>query len=290
METQVTAPSPQEPVLNLSRRNQISFPATFWIALAILIPVVFIAVFPQAITNLKPTDFNYDSLLQAPSSAHLFGTDHFGRDIFTRVVYATRLDLGIGVLCVIFPFFFGSIVGALAGYFGGWLDSIVMRILDIVVAFPFFVLILAIIAILGPGLTNLYIAVSIVGWIAYARIVRGEVLLVKKLEFIQAAQILGYSRKRILFRHVLPNVITPAVVFVVSDIVLCILLAASLSFLGLGVQPNIAEWGAMISEGRGFLTQAWWMSIFPGLALLVVGIGFSLLGDSLADLLRVNQD
>jgi peptide/nickel transport system permease protein len=129
-----------------------------------------------------------------------------------------------------------------------------------------------------------------VDWVVYARLVRGEVLVVKKMEFIQAAQVLGYSKPRIIFKHVLPNVITPAIVFVVSDIVLCILLASSLSFLGLGVQPDVAEWGAMIAVGRGFLTQAWWISVFPGLAILVVGIGLSLLGDSLADLFRVNQD
>jgi peptide/nickel transport system permease protein len=280
----------QKPILKLSKLFNRSTPATLWVALVILIPILFVAVFPQVVTHLQPTDFNYDAILQSPSAAHLFGTDHFGRDVFTRVIYATRLDLQIGVLCVIFPFFFGSLVGALAGYFGGWLDSLVMRILDIVVAFPFFVLILAIIAILGPGINNIYIAVSIVGWVSYARLVRGEVLLVKKLEFIQAAQVLGYSQRRTLLRHVLPNVITPAVVFVVSDIVLCILLAAGLSFLGMGVQPNIPEWGAMIADGRGFLSQAWWISVFPGLAILLVGMGLSLLGDSLADLLRVNQE
>lgn len=257
-------------------------------ACVILIPVLIIAIFPGWFTHQSPTDFNYDAILSSPSAAHFFGTDSFGRDIFTRVLYATHLDLEIGVFCVLFPFIFGSMMGVLAGYFGGWFDSLIMRILDIVVAFPFFVLILAIMAILGPGMINMFIAVSIVGWVSYARLTRSEVLVSKKMEYVQAAQILGYSKPRILFKHVLPNVITPAIVFIVSDIVLCILLGSSLSFLGLGVQPPTPEWGAMISDGQSFLSQAWWISTFPGLAILLVGVGFSLLGDSLVDLFRLN--
>lgn len=265
-------------------------PATLWIALAILLPLAALAIFPGLVTAKSPTEFDYGALLLGPSAGHPCGTDHFGRDVFSRIVYAARLDLKIGVVCVIFPFVFGCSIGAIAGYFGGWIDSLVMRILDIVVSFPFFVLILAIIAILGPGITNIYIAISLVGWVSYARIVRGEVLLVKKLEYVEAAEVLGFSKARILLRHVIPNVLNPAIVFVVSDIVLCILQAAGLSFLGLGVQPNIPEWGAMIAEGRGFLARAWWISVFPGLAILLTGIGLSLLGDSLADMLRVNQE
>jgi peptide/nickel transport system permease protein len=268
--------------------RRLEMPWNLVAACIILIPVLIIAIFPGWFTHQNPTDFNYDAILSSPSAAHIFGTDSFGRDIFTRVLYATHLDLEIGVFCVLFPFIFGSTMGVLAGYFGGWFDSLIMRILDIVVAFPFFVLILAIMAILGPGMINMFIAVSIVGWVSYARLTRSEVLVSKKMEYVQAAQILGYSKPRILFKHVLPNVITPAIVFVVSDIVLCILLGSSLSFLGLGVQPPTPEWGAMISDGQSFLSQAWWISTFPGLAILLVGIGFSLLGDSLVDLFRLN--
>ena len=277
-----------EKILQHRLFHHLRLPWNLIIASIILILVLLIAVFPEAFTHQNPTDFNYDAILASPSNAHIFGTDSFGRDVYTRVLYATRLDLEIGILCVLFPFFFGSTMGILAGYFGGWLDSLVMRTLDIVIAFPFFVLILAIIAILGTGMINLFIAVSLVGWVSYARLTRGEVLVAKNQEYVQAAQILGYSRPRILFKHVLPNVISQALVFVVSDIVLCILLGSSLSFLGLGVQPPTPEWGAMIADGRGFLTQAWWISTFPGLAILIVGIGFSLLGDSLADLFRIN--
>lgn len=265
-------------------------PSALLIAGAILLPILAVTLFPGLVTSRDPTAFDYNAMLQPPSAAHPCGTDHFGRDVLSRIVYAARLDLKIGVVCVIFPFVFGCSVGALAGYFGGWFDSLIMRILDIVVSFPFFVLILAIIAILGPGITNIYIAISIVGWVSYARIVRGEVLIVKKLEFIEAAEVLGFSKARILVRHVIPNVINPAVVFVVSDIVLCILQAASLSFLGLGVQPNIPEWGAMIADGRGFLARAWWISVCPGFAILLTGIGLSLLGDGLADMLRVSRE
>jgi peptide/nickel transport system permease protein len=258
-------------------------------ALIILIPVLIITFFPATVARFNPVDQNFDALFAPPSATHPFGTDNFGRDVFTRVIYATSLDLQIGVFCVIFPFLFGSLMGILSGYFGGLLDVITMRAVDVVVAFPFIVLVIAIVAMLGPGLQNMYIAVSLIGWIVYARLVRAEVLVLRDAEYIQAARILGYSRWRIVLRHILPNAITPALVFVASDVTLCILLGTTLSFLGLGAQPPTPEWGAMIAEGRGFLTQAWWVSVFPGLAIALVGIGFSLLGDGIADLLRVGQ-
>jgi len=258
-------------------------------ALIILIPVLIVAFAPSVVTHLNPTDQDFDAIFAPPSAAHLFGADNYGRDVFTRTVYATGLDLQIGVFCVIFPFLFGSLMGILSGYFGGWLDVLTMRAVDVVIAFPFIVLVIAIVAMLGPGLQNMYIAVSMVGWIVYARIVRAEVLIIRNSEYIEAARVLGYSRWRIVLRHILPNAITPALVFIASDVTLCILLGTTLSFLGLGAQPPTPEWGAMISEGRGFLTQAWWVSVFPGLAIALVGIGFSLLGDGIADLLRVGQ-
>lgn len=270
-------------------RNRRLFSPSLIGALVILVPVLLIAFFPSAVTPLNPVDQDFDTLFSPPSAGHLFGTDNFGRDVLTRVVYATSLDLQIGVFCVIFPFFFGSLMGLLSGYFGGLLDVLTMRAVDVVVAFPFIVLVIAIVAMLGPGLQNMYIAVSMIGWIVYARLVRAEVLILRDAEFIQAARVLGFSRWRILLRHVLPNAMTPALVFVASDVTLCILLGTTLSFLGLGAQPPTPEWGAMISEGRGFLTQAWWVSVFPGLAILVVGVGFSMLGDGVADLLRVDQ-
>jgi peptide/nickel transport system permease protein len=186
-------------------------------------------------------------------------------------------------VAVVVPLIAGSVIGLFAGYFGGWFNILMMRLVDVMISFPFMVLIIAIISILGPGLMNMYIAIFLVGWTSYARIVRGEVLVVKQQEYILAARSIGYGHGRIIFRHILPNVISPAIVFAMSDVVLCILTGASLSFLGLGVQPPAAEWGAMISEGRSYIINAWWISTLPGLAIIVTGLGFSLLGDGLAE-------
>ena len=177
-------------------------------------------------------------------------------------------------------------VGAASGYYGGLIDTIFMRIIDIQVAFPFYVLLIAIVAIFGPGLINMYYALILVGWVAFARLIRGEILIAKQLEYALAARAIGCSDLRVILRHLLPNVIGPAVVFAMSAVVLNILAGASLSFLGLGVQPPIPEWGAMIAESREDVMTAWWLPTFPGLAITVVGIAFSLTGDGLAGFLR----
>jgi len=221
--------------------------------------------------------------LVPPGSAHLFGTDNFGRDIFSRVVWGARVDLQICLLGVIFPFSLGTVLGALSGYLGGVVDAVVMRVIDIVLAFPFLVLMLAIIAILGPGLGSFYIAMAMVGWVSYARLVRAQVLTLKQRDFILAARSLGYSHTRILFRHLLPNALTGALVFSMSDCVLVLLNGAAVSYLGLGVQPPTAEWGVMVAEGQSFITTAWWITTFPGLAIVLLAMGFSLLADGLGD-------
>ncbi len=221
--------------------------------------------------------------LLPPGSAHLFGTDNFGRDIFSRVVWGARVDLQICLLGVIFPFSLGTVLGALSGYLGGVVDAVVMRVIDIVLAFPFLVLMLAIIAILGPGLGSFYIAMAMVGWVSYARLVRAQVLTLKQRDFILAARSLGYSHTRILFRHLLPNALTGALVFSMSDCVLVLLNGAAVSYLGLGVQPPTAEWGVMVAEGQSFITTAWWITTFPGLAIVLLAMGFSLLADGLGD-------
>ena len=254
---------------------------------AIMVFIVFLmALFPQLATSLSPTDQNADVILQAPSAAHLFGTDNFGRDVLARVANGTRIDLTIGILAMIVPFATGSLIGLIAGYYGKWVDSLLMRILDIFMAFPFIVLVIAIVAILGPGLNNLYIAIWLVGWKDYARLVRSEVMVAKNAEYVQAAKILGYPDLRILLRHILPNVLSVSIVFAAADVVMCMLSGAPLSFLGLGVQPPAPEWGALIADGRAYLSQAWWICTFPGFALVFAGTGFSLLGDGLSDLLR----
>ena len=182
---------------------------------------------------------------KAPSLAHPFGTDNFGRDILSRVIWGTRIDLQIGLIGVIFPFIIGTVIGTLAGYFGGLVDTIFMRLVDIVLAFPFLVLMLAIIAILGPGLGSFYIAMALVGWVSYARLIRAQMLVLKHSDFVIAAQSLGFSHARIMFRHLLPNAIVASIVFSMSDVVLVILSGAAISYLGLGVQPptpNGASW------------------------------------------------
>ena len=252
-----------------------------------LVTCIFIlAITGPAIAPYDPIEQTLSERLQPPSRAHWLGTDKFGRDILSRILHGTQIDLKIGLICVTFPFIFGVLVGCISGFYGGLIDVLLMRLVDINVAFPFYVLVIAILAILGPGVRNMYLALSLVGWIAYAKIVRGEVLIAKNLEYILAVKALGYSDFRIIVRHLLPNVLNPALVYAMSDVVLCILAGSSLGFLGLGVQAPRPEWGVMIADGREFVTLAPWLAIFPGLAIAIVGISFSLLGDGLSSLLR----
>ena len=233
-----------------------------------------------------PLQQNLRDTLLPPNWDHWFGTDNFGRGIFSRVLNAAKLDLMIGFLCVVFPWSLGIALGGIAGYFGGFTETLIMRVVDTFSAFPFLVMVIGIIAILGPGLISMYIALTLAGWSMYARIVRAEVLVVKKAEYVLAARALGFGHARIMFRHILPNVITPTIIFAMTDIVLVILSTTSLSFLGLGVRPPAAEWGIMISEGKAFILTAWWMVTLPGLAIVLVGLALSLLGDGVAKWLR----
>src|SRR5438874_873934 len=277
----VAAPAPVGLALRL-RKAQLS--PTLLTGVALLAVVVVVAVAAPLLTPYDPIEQRFsDAFLPPFSPGHVLGTDNFGRDIWSRIAYSARLDLQIGLISVLFPFFFGSLMGIATGYLGGRLDTIVMRIVDVLMAFPFLVLVIAIMSILGPGLTNLYIAVGVVGWIPYTRITRGETLATRHLEYIEAARTVGCTSGRVMLRHVLPNVIAPALIFVLTAMVLAILTGATLSFLGLGPQPPTPEWGAMIAEGRQFLLLAWWMPTLPGMALLVVGVGLSLIGDGLAE-------
>ncbi|HET7264197.1 MAG TPA: ABC transporter permease [bacterium] len=238
------------------------------------------------IAPYDPTALGLSAALTPPNTAHWFGTDQLGRDILTRVLYAGRIDLQIGTIGVIIPLIMGVVIGLFAGYYAGWPDAVLGRVIDVVTAFPFLVLVLAIVAMLGPGLRNFYIAISLVSWVAYARIVRGESLGTRGRGYILAAKSLGYSDLRIMFRHLLPNVIVPALVFGMSDFVLDILAGASLGFFGLGVQPPTPEWGVMIAEGRNFIITAPWVVIFPGVAIIVTSFFVSLVGDSVSDIVR----
>lgn len=251
-----------------------------------MLALVLVAICAPLLTPYEPQEQHYDATLLPPTAGHFFGTDNFGRDILTRVIYGAQIDLRVGIIAVIAPFVIGIVLGCAAGYFGGWIDTIVMRLVDIVQAFPFIVIVVAIVSVLGPGLQNMYVAVALTAWIVYARLIRSEILVIKNKEYIQAAQALGLSDLRLISRHMLPNVITSSLVYAMADIALYIGLAAALSFLGLGAKPPEPEWGAMITEGRAYITTAWWMSVFPGLAMVVTGTGLSLLGDGLADVLR----
>ncbi len=257
------------------------------IGIALVLFWVVLALFAPLIAPYDPIEQDIRRALQPPSLDHPFGTDNFGRDILSRVIWGARLDLLMGMGGVLLPFLFGCTIGLLSGYLGGWVDTVLMRILDITMAFPFLVLMIAIISVLGPGLWGFFIALALVGWVSYARLIRSQTMILKSADFVTAARSLGFSRGRIMRRHILPNAITPAIVFAMSDVVLVILLGSSLSYLGLGAQPPAAEWGVMIAEGQTFIARAWWICLFPGLAIVFLAFGFSLLADGLADRLGV---
>lgn len=261
--------------------------STLTVGIVILSAWVLVALLCPWIAPYDPIAQDTSATLLPPGGAHPFGSDNFGRDILSRVMWGARVDLQMCVIGVALPFALGTIVGALSGYLGGAVDTVLMRVIDIVLAFPFLVLMLAIITILGPGLGSFYIAMALVGWVSYARLVRAQVLSLKHRDFIVAARSLGYSHGRILFRHLLPNALTGSVVFAMSDCVLVLLSGAAVSYLGLGVQPPVAEWGVMVAEGQGFITTAWWITTFPGLAIVVLATGFSFLADGLGDRLGV---
>jgi peptide/nickel transport system permease protein len=253
---------------------------------AILGAIVLAAAAAPLITNHNPTDQDLVHTLQGPTSSHWLGTDDLGRDVWSRLIYGARTDLRVAFLAVLFPFVIGTLIGLLAGYFGRWIDAITNWLVNIVVAFPFYVLIIALVFALGSGTRNIYIAITIVGWVSYTRIVRGEVLVAKRREYVLFARAAGLSDRRIIFRHLLPNVITQAIVFAMSDIVLDILAIVTLGYLGLGVQPPTPDWGRMIADGQTYLTTHWELSTIPGIAVVLTALGLSLLADGLADLLR----
>ena len=248
-----------------------------------------LAVLPNVFAPYDPVAFDYVALLAPPSLAHPFGTDNFGRDVLSRVIHAYTIDMQIAFFGTVFSFVVGTFVGALVGYAGGLAETIFGRIVDAVITFPFLVLVIAIVSVLGPGLINMYIAVGVVGWVFYARIIAAEVVVQKRLDYADAGRAMGYSPLRVIFRHLLPNSITPAIVYLMTDMALAILLGSSLGYLGLGAQPPTPEWGVQIAEGKNFMTTAWWISVFPGVAIVVTGLGFSLLGDGLAELLRTRK-
>jgi peptide/nickel transport system permease protein len=257
---------------------------TLYAGLTLFALIVLAAVFAPLLTSADPVQQNLLQARLAPgSSGHLLGTDDLGRDVLSRILYGARVDLRVGVLAVLTPLVIGSVLGLLCGWWGRWFDTIVMRLVDVVVAFPFYVLVIALVFVLGQGTKSIYIAISAVGWVAYCRIVRGQVLVAKEQEYALAARASGLPTWRILLRHLLPNVILQAIVYAMSDIVLSILAIVTLSYLGLGVAPPSPEWGSMIAEGQNSLLTQWYLATIPGLCVVVVGLALALIADGLVN-------
>jgi peptide/nickel transport system permease protein len=267
-----------------ARRQRGTVNATLVAGLTLFALIVLAAICAPLLTRADPIA---QDLLQARlppgSPGHLLGTDQLGRDVLARLLYGARVDLQVGVLAVVTPFVAGTVLGLLTGWIGGWFDTVVMRVVDVVVAFPFFVLVIALVFALGAGTGSIYVAISMVGWVAYCRIVRGEVLRAKEQEYALAARASGLPTWRILFRHLLPNVVVQAVVYAMSDIVLTILAIVTLSYLGLGVPPPTPDWGSMIQDGQQFLLTQWYIATIPGLAVVLVGLALALVADGLVE-------
>jgi peptide/nickel transport system permease protein len=261
---------------------------TLWLGVAIVGIMIVLSLSANWIGFTNPNEQDLDNVLLRPSLEHPFGTDELGRDIFTRVLHGARIDLSFGLITTYVSLVVGMFLGALAGYFGGISDTITMRAVDTVIAFPYIVLILAIASVVGAGLFGAYIGVLTVSWALYARLTRGEMLVLREMDYMMAANTLGFPVRRIIFIHALPNLLRSNLVFSMSDIVLNILTLAALSYLGLGVRPPAAEWGAIIAQGQKYLRTAWWISTLPGIVVVLVGVGFALIGDGLADRLGEN--
>jgi peptide/nickel transport system permease protein len=251
----------------------------------IIVLLLTVAIFAEQIAPYEPDEINPPQRLKAPSREHLCGTDTAGRDIFSRIVYGSRISIRIGTAVVTLAMVFGSLVGIFSGYMGGKVDEVIMRITDVFFSVPYLILAMAIAAALGPNLTNTMIALAIVWWPVYTRLTRGQALLIREATYIEAARGLGAGHWRILLRHVLPNSLAPVIVQASLDFGHAVMFAAALSFIGLGAQPPTPEWGAMISMGRHYLRDSWWYPTFPGLAILITVLGFNLLGDGLRDIL-----
>ncbi|MGN6332168.1 MAG: ABC transporter permease [Motilibacteraceae bacterium] len=242
-----------------------------------------VAVLAPVLAPYDPVKQDLQNALQSPSATHLLGTDKYGRDVLSRLLWGARVDLRVGFLAVLIPFVVGTVLGALAGYFGGWFDVVVMRVVDVFFAFPFYVLVIALVFVLGAGESSIYLAIAAVSWVSYAKIVRGELLVAKKQEYVVAARLGGLSHGRTLVRHIAPNVLSQALIYAMSDIVMDIMAIVTLGYLGLGIAPPTAEWGSMILDGQEFITTQWQQATIPGLAVVVTSLGLSLLGDGLAD-------
>jgi len=251
----------------------------------IILSLALVAVIAPLIAPFNPNHQDILHRLEPPSRKHPLGTDDLGRDLLSRIIYGTRVSLLVGFVAVGIAIIIGSLLGLLSGYFGGWLDALIMRFVDIMLCFPTFFLILMVIAFLEPNIWNVMAVIGLTGWPGLTRLVRGECLSVREREFVQAAKVLGLSNIRVMFVHLLPNVIAPILVTATLGIGGAILTESALSFLGLGVQPPTPSWGNILTAGKDYITMAWWLSLYPGLAILITVLAYNLLGEGLRDVL-----
>jgi peptide/nickel transport system permease protein len=257
------------------------------VGLAVILLMFLVAVFANFIAPYDPEAINLspESRLQPPTLKHLLGTDDLGRDVFSRMVYGARISLSVGLVAVLLSLVIGVTVGAIAGYFGGWVDTLIMRLVEIVMCFPRIFLILMLIAFLGPNILIVMAVIGFTGWTGLARLVRAEFLSLKERDYVQAARALGAGNRRIIFKHILPNALSPVYVSAVLGVGGAILIESSLSFLGLGVQIPTPSWGNILTSGMNYIESAWWLMLFPGLAILVTVLSYNIVGEALRDLL-----
>jgi peptide/nickel transport system permease protein len=253
------------------------------IGIVIVGVIVLAALLAPVIAPYDPTEADFMNLRQPPSFEHLMGTDSAGRDIFSRVLYGVRVDLGVMLFVTFVPLPIGVLLGAIAGYYGGWIDAVISRLADTLIAFPFLVLVMAVVAIVGPGLKGVMIGIPLAGWALYARMARAEMLVVREQNYMLATKTLGYTEWRSIFRHAVPIIMRTSLAYSTVDMIVNLLLISGLSYLGLGQQPPDPELGAVIADGQAYLLNAWWIATFPGLTLVALGIGIGLVGDGLSD-------
>lgn len=266
--------------VRILRRN-----AMFILGLVIVLGVTFAAIFAPLIAPFDPNELHLDAILKAPCAEFPLGTDRLGRDVLSRLLYGGRVSLWVGFVAVGISISIGALLGLVSGYFGGLVDEIVMRFVDIMLCFPSFFLILAVVAFLEPSLFNIMVVIGLTSWMGVARLVRAETLTLREREFVSAARLAGTSTWRIMTRHILPNAMAPVTISAILGIGGAILIESGLSFLGLGVQPPQASWGNMLMDGKSVIEEASWLSLFPGLAILITVLGYNLLGESLRDFL-----
>ncbi len=261
-------------------RNKISV-----LGLCFIFLLCITALFAPVIAPYDPYEINVYQVLEAPSKEHIFGTDELGRDVFSRVVYGARVSLKVGIIAMGISISIGTILGLIAGYYGGLIDSLIMRFVDVMLSFPTLFLILAIVAVLEPNIYIIMIVIGLTGWMDVARLVRAEVLSLKEREFVIASKAMGAGSGRIIFHHILPNALYPVIVAATFAVGSVILIESGLSFLGLGIQPPEPSWGGILSVGKDYITVAWWLSFFPGMAIFLTVLSINLFGEALRDAL-----